>query len=409
MSDEKSKIESLQNKIKELESKLQWYETFTSEILNASNVIVVELDTKGNVILVNKAVEKITGYSKEEIIGKNWFETLVPKEKYLFVWKHFEEFQRNNQIIEIFENPILTKDGKERYISWRNSILRKDDEIIGTLSFGIDITESLHILDEFIEHQRSYKTLIENLPGVIYKCKNDDVFTMVEISNKCIELTGYDANEFLKGEINYVDLILEEDKEKVRSQINDAIKFNKPYQITYRIRTKDGQIKWVWGQGVAIQEENNLFLEGYIFDITERVHAEEQLEIQREFFKQLFENSPIAIVILDRDDKIIDVNKAFEDLFYFKREEIKNLTLNQVIVPPDKKSEGLLLSNKVLSDEIIMTETQRMRKDGSLVDVLVIGYPILHKGERVGIFGLYKDITQQKMMYELLRQEKEKN
>lgn len=408
MSDEKSKIESLQNKIKELESKLQWYETFTSEILNASNVIVVELDTKGNVILVNKAVEKITGYSKEEIIGKNWFETLVPKEKYLFVWKHFEEFQRNNQIIEIFENPILTKDGKERYISWRNSILRKDDEIIGTLSFGIDITESLHILDEFIEHQRSYKTLIENLPGVIYKCKNDDVFTMVEISNKCIELTGYDANEFLKGEINYVDLILEEDKEKVRSQINDAIKFNKPYQITYRIRTKDGQIKWVWGQGVAIQEENNLFLEGYIFDITERVHAEEQLEIQREFFKQLFENSPIAIVILDRDDKIIDVNKAFEDLFYFKREEIKNLTLNQVIVPPDKKSEGLLLSNKVLSDEIIMTETQRMRKDGSLVDVLVIGYPILHKGERVGIFGLYKDITQQKMMYELLRQEKEK-
>lgn len=408
MSDEKSKIESLQNKIKELESKLQWYETFTNEILNASNVIVVELDTKGNVILVNKAVEKITGYSKEEIIGKNWFETLVPKEKYLFVWKHFEEFQRNNQIIEIFENPILTKDGKERYISWRNSILRKDDEIIGTLSFGIDITESLHILDEFIEHQRSYKTLIENLPGVIYKCKNDDVFTMVEISNKCIELTGYDANEFLKGEINYVDLILEEDKEKVRSQINDAIKFNKPYQITYRIRTKDGQIKWVWEQGVAIQEENNLFLEGYIFDITERVHAEEQLEIQREFFKQLFENSPIAIVILDRDDKIIDVNKAFEDLFYFKREEIKNLTLNQVIVPPDKKSEGLLLSNKVLSDEIIMTETQRMRKDGSLVDVLVIGYPILHKGERVGIFGLYKDITQQKMMYELLRQEKEK-
>lgn len=201
MSDEKSKIESLQNKIKELESKLQWYETFTSEILNASNVIVVELDTKGNVILVNKAVEKITGYSKEEIIGKNWFETLVPKEKYLFVWKHFEEFQRNNQIIEIFENPILTKDGKERYISWRNSILRKDDEIIGTLSFGIDITESLHILDEFIEHQRSYKTLIENLPGVIYKCKNDDVFTMVEISNKCIELTGYDANESLKSRI----------------------------------------------------------------------------------------------------------------------------------------------------------------------------------------------------------------
>jgi len=408
MSAEKSEIEILKNRIKELENQLKWYETFTNEILQTPNVIVVELDIEGNVILINKAVEKITGYSKEEIIGKNWFETLVPKDKYPQVWKVFEEFQQKNHIVKTFENPILTKDGKERYISWRNSVLKKDDKVIGTLSFGIDITESLHILDQFVEYQRSYKTLIENLPGVIYKCKNDDAYTMEEISSKCIELTGYDATEFIKGEVNFSDLILEEDRETVKSQINDAINSNKPYQLTYRIRTKDGKIKWVWEQGVVIQEKENLFLEGYIVDISEKVLAEEQLEIQREFFRQLFENSPIAIVILDRDDKIIDINKAFEDLFYFKRDEVKNLTINQLIVPPDKKSEGSLLSNKVLNDEIIITETQRMRKDGSLVDVLVIGYPILHKGERVGIFGMYKDITQQKLMFELLKQEKEK-
>ncbi len=193
-------------------------------------------------------------------------------------------------------------------------------------------------------------------------------------------------------------------------QIDEAIKQNKPFQLTYRIRTKDGKIKWVWEQGAVIrgEKEEDNYLEGYIFDITEKVKADEQLEIQREFFKQLFENSPIAIVILDRNDRIIDINKAFEDLFFFKRDEVKNLTLNQLIVPPDRKSEGLALSNKVLSDEIIITETKRMRKDGSLIDVLVIGYPILHKGERIGIFGLYKDITDQKMMYELLREEKEK-
>jgi len=409
MSSVKSEIEKLQNKIKELENQLNWYETFTNEILQASNVIIVELDIEGNVVLVNKAVEIITGYLREEIIGKNWFEILVPKEKYPQVWKIFEEFQKQKRIVETFENPILTKDGKEKFISWRNTILRKDNQIIGTLSFGIDITESLHILDEFVDYQRSYKTLIENLPGVIYKCKYDEAFTMEEISIKCFELTGYTTDEFIKGVVNLGNLILEEDKEKILIQLDKAIKSNKPFQLTYRIRAKDGKIKWVWEQGVAIKDkEEMLFLEGYMFDITEKIQAEEQLEIHRELFKQLFENSPIAIVILDRDDKIIDVNKAFEDLFHFKRDEVKNLTLNQLIVPPDRKSEGLQLSDRVLKDEIIITETKRMRKDGSLVDVLVIGYPIMHKGERIGIFGLYKDITEQKMMFELLKQEKEK-
>lgn len=362
----------------------------------------------GNVVIVNKAVEKITGYSKEELIGKNWFSILVPRQKYPHVWKLFEDFISKNQIMEYFENPILTKSGEERIISWRNSILKSEEKVVGTLSFGIDITENLYVLDQFLDQQRSYKTLIENLPGVIYRCKYDDKFTMLNISSKCLELTGYFPDEFISKKVNFGDLIVNEDKEKVVEQINSSIENNQPYQLTYRIITKDGQIKWIWEQGIAIREISEIILEGFILDITERVRSEEQLEIQREFFRQLFENSPISIVILDKDDKIIDINKAFEDLFLFKRDEVKGLSLNQLIVPPNKKSEGLHLSEKVLNDEIVITETKRMRKDGSLVDVLIIGYPILHKGERVGIFGMYKDISQQKMMYELLKQEKEK-
>ncbi len=222
-----------------------------------------------------------------------------------------------------------------------------------------------------------------------------------------ISLVTKQKNLCLK-KINYGDLILNEDRLSVQKQIDDAIKLNKPFQITYRIKDRNGNIKWLWEQGVAVGDLEGKFLEGYIIDITEKVKAEEQLEIQREFFKQLFENAPIGIVILDKDDKIIDANQAFENLFYFKRDEVIGLSINQLIVPPQLKSEGLNLSSKVLNDEIVITETKRMRKDGSLIDVLVIGYPILYKGERVGIFGMYKDITEQKKVYELLKQEKEK-
>lgn len=401
-------INKLYQKITELENRLQEYETFNKEILETTNVIVVQLDAEGNVVLINKGVEYITGYTREELIGKNWFSILVPKDKYPHVWKVFEDLTKKDKLLEYFENPILTKSGEERVISWRNSILKKDNKIIGTLSFGIDITENLYVLDQFVDQQKSYKTLIENLPGVVYRCKNDPNFTMLNISSKCYELTGYYSEEFLSGKISYGDLIFIDDKQKVIETINEAIEKNKAFQLNYRIITKDGEIKWVWEQGSVILEKHDLFLEGYIVDITEKVKSEEQLEIQREFFRQLFENSPIGIVILDKDDKIIDVNKAFENLFLFRRDEVKGLSLNQLIVPPDKKAEGIHLSDKVLNDEIVMTETKRMRKDGSLIDVLVIGYPILHKGERIGIFGMYKDITEQKLMFELLKQEKEK-
>ena len=403
-----TEIELLKKRILELENQLKQNQALLKEILETNNVIVVQLDLNGNVVLVNKAIETFTGYTQEEIIGKNWFDTLVPKDKYLHVWKLFEDFKNTNTLLEHFENPILTKNGKERIISWRNSILKQDDKIIGVLSFGIDITENIFVLDQFIDQQRSYKTLIENLPGVIYRCKNDENFTILNISARCLDLTGYSADEFLSGKIFYGNLILDEDKENIKIQIKESIRSDKSFQVTYRIKTKDGTIKWVWEQGVALVDNSETILEGYIVDITEKIKAEEALEIQREFFRQLFENSPIGIVILDKNDNIIDVNHAFENLFYFNRDEVKGLSLNQLIVPPDKKSEGLNLSNKVLNDEIVITETQRMRKDGTLIDVLVIGYPILYKGERVGIFGMYKDITEQKLMYRLLKEEKEK-
>lgn len=403
-----TEIELLKKRILELENQLKQNQALLKEILETNNVIVVQLDLNGNVVLVNKAIETFTGYTQEEIIGKNWFDTLVPKDKYLHVWKLFEDFKNTNTLLEHFENPILTKNGKERIISWRNSILKQDDKIIGVLSFGIDITENIFVLDQFIDQQRSYKTLIENLPGVIYRCKNDENFTILNISARCLDLTGYSADEFLSGKIFYGNLILDEDKENIKIQIKESIRSDKSFQVTYRIKTKDGTIKWVWEQGVALVDNSETILEGYIVDITEKIQAEEALEIQREFFRQLFENSPIGIVILDKNDNIIDVNHAFENLFYFNRDEVKGLSLNQLIVPPDKKSEGLNLSNKVLNDEIVITETQRMRKDGTLIDVLVIGYPILYKGERVGIFGMYKDITEQKLMYRLLKEEKEK-
>lgn len=403
-------ILELKNKIKSLEEQLHEAKNFINELYSIYDGLIVHLDTNGNVVAISDSMEKITGYKKEEIIGKNWFEILVPKEKYPFVWEIFTLLFKGN-IPEIFENPILTKDGKEKIIRWRNSILKKDDKIIGTISLGTDITEELNLLTNLVDSQWNYQVLVKNLPGIIYRCKYDENLTFQFISEKCEQIFGYKQDDLINNKnISFSSIIYEEDRERVLKEIQKSIEVKSVFQLRFRIKNKQGELRWVGVQGFISKNEKDevIGIEGFLFDITDQVKSEEELDIQKEYFKQLFENAPIGIVILDKNDKILRVNKAFEELFYFTEDEVKGFSINQLIVPPELREEGFKLSSEVLQDRIVMTEGKRMRKDGSYVDVSIIGYPILHKGQRIRIFAIYIDITQKKLMYEILQQEKER-
>jgi PAS domain S-box-containing protein len=113
---------------------------FAENLLETTDAVVVQLSSKGEIQFVNRAFEELAGYSREDLEGKNWFEILAPRNRYPEIW---EEFQRltAGEIPVRSENPILTKAGEERYILWRKRSLHRDNEIVGTVSIGIDISE----------------------------------------------------------------------------------------------------------------------------------------------------------------------------------------------------------------------------------------------------------------------------
>lgn len=133
-----------------------------------------------------------------------------------------------------------------------------------------------------------------------------------------------------------------------------------------------------------------------------------QLSPHEIYFRQLFENSQEAIVTLDREDRIVEANRSFLELFGFAMSEIKGERLNDLIVPKSLKDEGEGLSRKVMSNEKVHAETVRMRKDGSAVHVSVLGAPILVNGKRIGIFGIYRDISAQKQAETALMESEER-
>jgi PAS domain S-box-containing protein len=125
---------------KEAEMVLQRAKDFAEDVIQTANVLFLQLDTAGNVIKLNKAAEEITGYSRAEVEGQNWFETMVPKGRYPKVWEEFMRITQPDAATEVFENPVLTKNGQERQILWKSNVLHEGGRITGTISFGLDIT-----------------------------------------------------------------------------------------------------------------------------------------------------------------------------------------------------------------------------------------------------------------------------
>ncbi|MDZ7739537.1 MAG: PAS domain-containing protein [Bacteroidales bacterium] len=88
-------------------------------------------------------------------------------------------------------------------------------------------------------------TLIENLPGAVYSCRNDPDWTMEYLSDMILEITGYPASDFIENAVRtYGSIIHEDDRDYVWEEIQKAIAEKRTYTLEYRILSSDGDIKW---------------------------------------------------------------------------------------------------------------------------------------------------------------------
>jgi PAS domain S-box-containing protein len=144
-----------------------------------------------------------------------------------------------------------------------------------------DITEPRQAEEELRERERFLTTLISNLPGFAYRCKNDANWTMVFVSGACTTLTGYKPDDLIDNRtVSFASLIVPEDRQRVDARVQQGVSTLLPFQMEYRITDRTNRIRWVWEQGRGIFNASGdlTFIEGYIADISERKYAEEALQ-----------------------------------------------------------------------------------------------------------------------------------
>lgn len=145
-----------------------------------------------------------------------------------------------------------------------------------------------------------------------------------------------------------------------------------------------------------------------IRDITERKEREKALEYQQTLFKQLFENSPLGIVLLNDEGNVKKANKGFAQLFQFTDGECFDRFLDELIVPGNNMQQGEKLFDTVMEKKSVSTELVRMKKDKSLVDVSLLAYPIIINEKVEGVFAIYSDITEKKISENRIKQSEER-
>lgn len=192
---------------------------FAENLIHTANTMIIGLDIHGTISIFNKAAEEITGYTSMEVIGKNWFGTIVPRDQYPYVWEEFHQISRKNSECGFFprdlENPIITKAGDERLIRWSNNTVYEGGEVTGTISFGLDITDQKRAEIALRESEQRFRTLIEKAPVAISITRNGRI---VYHNPALLRMFGYREGENLFGKPVFDNFAMD-----VREEIADYV------------------------------------------------------------------------------------------------------------------------------------------------------------------------------------------
>lgn len=150
-----AELEVSETQRKRAEEKLKREKGRAEEYLNIAGVMLATVDANENISMINKKGCEILGYNQEELIGRNWFDTLIPHRRRGEIRGVFRKLMAGDiEPVEYYENPLLTKDGEERLILFHNTVIRSPNgQIRGALTSGEDITERKRMEQELREER----------------------------------------------------------------------------------------------------------------------------------------------------------------------------------------------------------------------------------------------------------------
>jgi PAS domain S-box-containing protein len=395
-------IDITERKLLEIELK-ESKESYEALVENLPEGVVIY--TPDEILYANVGAFKMANVNqlKQNTRKYSIFDFILPKFK--------EEVQRKINLIlsgktlGAVEMKLKRADDKIIDIESRsNLILYRGKQAIQAI-FS-EITYRKQVEKSLRESERQLSTLISNLQGMAYRCRNDKSWTMEFVSDGCVDLTGYNKHEILNNKaISFNDIILKDDQNFVWKEIQKALKHKGIYTLNYRIKTKSGEIKWLHEQGKGIYNENNELeaLEGFITDISKEKNIENALQKSHENYKNLVDFVPEGIVI-HKEGKIVFVNQRGLKVFGFESpNELLGLSVMDFVLPEYREGVKRRIIEAYKGKEQPFFEIEVKTKSGEIVQVETRSIPFIFQNEPCILVAIHLVGTQKLLAREMLR------
>ena len=321
---------------KELENQINYKQELMNLYQDTANIMFLVLGRDGSIDSINKEGCRVLGLSKQEILGKNWFDNFINEKTREEVKEVFEKViigETDN--VKFHENKIITSTGEERIISWHNTILKDEEQnVVSILSAGNDVTERRKAEQSLKESEEKFRYIFDNSAiGKSLTLASGEL----QVNNTFCNMLQYTKEELENKK--WQDITHPDDIDLSQREINklldrkvDKVDFEKRYL------KKDGSTMWANVHSSIRNDEkgNFLYFITSIIDTTDKKIFEQTILESEAKYKALFEYSGVALGYYKPDGTIISLNRKALENMGGKAGDFIGKSIYELL-PPDNK------------------------------------------------------------------------
>ena len=284
-------------KQKVIEQKVESQKRFLENIFNSNVVAFFVLDAGGQFVYANNEAINVLGLKSQDAPDKTkatfddprWRITQLDGSYYPTEQLPFAVVRRTGEAVKDVQHAIHWPSGQWKAVSVNGAPLINNEELQYVFAVR-DITAQVESEQALKASEAQFRSLVDNIPGVTYRCLYDDHWTMLYMSDKVDPLSGYPATDFIKNSVRSYDSVIHpDDKKRLEQAVAYAIETDQEWLLEYRILHHDGTIRWAQEKGRAVKQETGDvdYFDGFILDITQEKRNQQELKSQLAAFKAL--------------------------------------------------------------------------------------------------------------------------
>lgn len=382
---------------KRTDEELQEGKAILESLINATRETLLLVDTKGNILVANETVAQRFGKTREELIDVCHLDFFPPDiaasrkaqyDKAVDTGQpvHFRD-QRNGRSYEHYIYPVIDTDGQVKRLA----------------IFAMDITEQERAEEALKESENKYRQVVDNAHEIIIIAQDG----FIKYANpRLFEMIGVEKDVCSKP---FTEFIYPEDRQNVIDRHQSRLRGENPLdRYQFRIYDKAGNVRWLEMVSIVITWQERPATLNFIEDVTSRKESEEILREREAKLNSIFAAAPVGISIVA--DRIFEeVNDSFCSMIGYSREELLHKNARMLYKTDDEYNKiGQFFYKNTGCAEVRAAETQFVRNDGAVIDVLLRAMPLDPSDFSKGMTFAALDITEQKRVERTIRESEER-